>query len=123
MQNKIKQLCQEVFTIHKKTLKPFRATLYPKVINIKNTIFENNSLVSVNADTNITLKLPKKGRYFKIVTDIISKEGGETQLFYKSKETDSFSKSDSIILGDTNKVNTLYIDTQKDVFFFLDLMP
>jgi GT2 family glycosyltransferase len=117
MQDKIKVLLEEIFTLHRKTLKPFRATLYPIIISIKNTIFENKSLVSVNTGTNIVLRLPKKSSYLKIITSIVSTEQTHTRLFYKSSKKDIFSKLDSTILGDTNKLNSIYLDTAKDISY------
>lgn len=118
MQNKIKVLVQEILTSHKKTSKPFRTTLYPEIQEIENTTYENDSLVSLNNDTNFTLKLKETGQYFKIILDILSDEKAYTQLFYKELEKDTFSEINSFILGDTNKINIVYIDTKKLVSFF-----
>ena len=118
MQNKIKVLVQEILTVHKKTSKPFRKTMYPEIQEIENTTYKNNSLVSLNNDTNFLLKLNEFGQYFKIVLDISSEVQTHTQLFYKELEEDSFSEIYSFALGNTNQINTVYIDTKKPISFF-----
>ncbi len=92
MQDKIKILIQEILTLHKETTKPFRKTIYPKVVEIANTSYEDQSLISLNQDTNFTLDLKEYGQYFKIVTDITSKENATTQLFYKKRKMIIFLK-------------------------------
>ncbi len=115
MENKIKILIQDILTLHVETNKPFRKTIYPKVLEIHNTSFENSNLISLNQDTNLVLSLDEYGQYFKIITDITSKEDAITELFYKKENSDNFAVDKSKILGNTNEVNIVYLDTKEKV--------
>jgi len=111
MKNKVKLYIQEILTQHKKKNNLFRKTIYPKVVEIENTIFKNNSLVSLNSDTNIILKLPKISNILKIISNIETKNDSTSQIFYKSKD-ETFSEKNSIIWN-TNQLNVEYIISDK----------
>ena len=73
-----------------------RKTITTKILDIQNTIFQNNSLVSINNDTNIILNLHTPAKYLKIVTHISTDtKNSQTQLFYRSKNK-NFSEKNSI---------------------------
>ena len=111
MKNKVKLYIQEILTQHKKKNNLFRKTIYPKVVEIENTIFKKNSLVSLNSDTNIILKLPKISNILKIISNIETKNDSTSQIFYKSKD-ETFSEKNSIIWN-TNQLNVEYIISDK----------
>lgn len=74
-----------------------RKTINPKILDVQNTIFKDGKLVSINSDTNITMKLSHQSKYLKLGINITSIENANCQIFYKA-ENEDFSEDKSIKL-------------------------
>jgi len=106
--NKIKELISLKLTPQKSKNSSIRKTQKFKVVDIENTTFEDDSLVSKNNDTNITLKLSTPAKYLKIIINISSEDKkAQTQVFYKV-DNENFTKKNSIRFG-TNDTMVQYI--------------
>ncbi|MCT7593184.1 glycosyltransferase family 2 protein [Aliarcobacter butzleri] len=106
--DKIKELISLKLTPPKLKNGLVRKTQQLQIIDIQNTTFENDSLVSKNNDTNIILKLSTHAKYLKVVTNIIAEDkNAQTQLFYRADD-ENFTEENSIRLG-TNETNIQYI--------------
>jgi glycosyltransferase involved in cell wall biosynthesis len=106
--DKIKELISLKLTPPKLKNGLVRKTQQLQIIDIQNTTFENDSLVSQNNDTQVTLKFSSPAKYLKIVTNISSEDkNAQTQLFYRVDD-ENFTEENSIRLG-TNETNIQYI--------------
>lgn len=106
--DKIKELISLKLTPPKLKNGLVRKTQQLQIIDIQNTTFENDSLVSQNNDTHVTLKFSSPAKYLKIVTNISSEDkNAQTQLFYRADD-ENFTEENSIRLR-TNETNIQYI--------------
>ncbi|MDK2047653.1 glycosyltransferase [Aliarcobacter butzleri] len=112
--NKIEELLRLKLTLPKVKNGLTRKTQKLEIVDYANTIFEDDSLVSQNSDTNITLKLSAPARYLKIVSNISAQnQNAQTQVFYKS-EDEEFSEQNSIKFA-VNHTSIQYIVSGKPI--------
>ena len=110
--DKLKELVQLKLILPKIKNGMTRKTQKLEVVDIQNTTFKNDSLVSQHNDTNITLKLSNPTKYLKVVAHISSEDKKvQTQVFYRAND-ENFTEGNSIRF-DTNKTNIQYIVSPK----------
>lgn len=97
MVDKLKNLLELKLSPQKVKNSIIRKTINPKIVDVQNTIFKDGKLVSINNDTNITVKLSHSSKYLKLGISISSSENANCQIFYKS-ENEDFSENNSIKL-------------------------
>ena len=85
--HKIKELVEHKLQINKNKI---------RVLDIKNTKIENDSLVSINGDTNFILELKKPSKYMKISIDVASENLGNTICIYYRSKKESFSEDKTV---------------------------
>jgi hypothetical protein len=112
--NKIKELVKLKLTPQKVKNGLTRKTQNLEIVDIANTSFKNDSLVSQNSDTHIILKLSLPAKYLKLIANISAKnDNAQTQVFYKS-EDEEFGEENSIKFM-TNHTSVQYIISNKPI--------
>lgn len=101
MVEKLKNLLELKLSPQKVKNSLIRKTINPKIVDVQNTIFKDGKLVSINNDTNITVKLSHSSKYLKLGINISSTENANCQIFYKS-ENEDFCENNSIKLEINN---------------------
>jgi hypothetical protein len=101
MVEKLKNLLELKLSPQKVKNSLIRKTINPKIVDVQNTIFKDGKLVSINNDTNITVKLSHSSKYLKLGINISSAKNASCQIFYKS-ENEDFCENNSIKLEINN---------------------
>ncbi len=96
-----------------------RRTIIPKIVDVQNTIFKDGKLVSINNDTNITVKLSPSSKYLKLGINISSAENASCQIFYKS-ENEDFCENNSIKLEINNSQKCFIIHDKNIDYLRID---
>lgn len=91
-----------------------RKIIKPNIVSVNNTYFQDDSLVSIDSDTNIILDLPVKAKCIKLVSSILSEtENAQTQVYHQA-ENSEFTEERSIKFK-TNQVNISYLVSSKPI--------
>ena len=96
-----------------------RRTIIPKIVDVQNTIFKDGKLVSINNDTNITVKLSPSSKYLKLGINISSAENASCQIFYKS-ENEDFCENNSIKLEINNSQKCFIVHNKNIDYLRID---
>lgn len=113
MVEKLKNLLELKLSPQKVKNSLIRKTINPKIVDVQNTIFKDGKLVSINNDTNITVKLSHSSKYLKLGINISSTENANCQIFYKL-ENEDFCENNSIKL-EINSPQNFFIVHDKNI--------
>lgn len=119
MVEKLKNLLELKLSPQKVKNSLIRKTINPKIVDVQNTIFKDGKLVSINNDTNITVKLSHSSKYLKLGINISSAENASCQIFYKS-ENEDFCKNNSIKLEINNSQKCFIIHDKNIDYLRID---
>jgi len=113
---KLKELAQLKLTPLKIKKGLCRTTLFPQITDMHNTLFQDHSLVSVNNDTSVVVKIDQPATCIKIITHISSQsENAFTQIFYATEDK-NFTEENSIKFK-TNETQIKFIVSNKPISY------
>lgn len=113
---KLKELAQLKLTPLKIKKGLCGTTLFPQITDMHNTLFQDYSLVSVNNDTSVVVKIDQPATCIKIITHISSQsENAFTQIFYATEDK-NFTEENSIKFK-TNETQIKFIVSDKPISY------